>query len=99
MRTMGLFLPLLALASCATPETRIRTALTDAGLSQRLSGCMAKRMAHELSLGQLLKLRSLGSIRGQNLTVSDYIRRAGALRDPETLRIVTFAGIGCSLTA
>jgi len=90
-------LPLLALSACATPETQIRTSLSDAGLSKPLSACMAKRMARELSLGQLLKLRSLGSIKGQKMPVSEYVRRARALGDPEILKIVTSAGIGCSL--
>ncbi len=92
----------LALASCATPETQIRTALSDAGLSQRMSGCMAKRMARELSVGQLLKLRSLGRLKGQkieSMTIGEYLRRARALGDPEILKIVTSAGIGCSLVA
>lgn len=95
-------LVLLALSACATPETQIRTALTDAGLSQRLSACMAKRMARELSLGQLLKLRSLGSVGNRplgSLTVGDYLHRARALKDPEILKIVSGAAIGCSLTA
>jgi hypothetical protein len=105
MRKLAL-LPVLAtlclLAACATPETQIRTALTDSGLSKPMSGCMSKRMARELSLGQLLKLRSLGSLKGQklgSLTIGEYLRRARALGDPEILKIVTSAGIGCSLTA
>jgi hypothetical protein len=99
MRPWFAILTPLALASCATPETQIRTSLTDAGLSKPLSGCMAKRMARELSLGQLLKLRSLGSIKGQKLPVSEYLRRARALGDPEILKIVSSAGIGCTLAA
>jgi hypothetical protein len=95
-------LPLLALTACATPETQIRTALTDSGLSKPMSGCMAKRMAKQLSIGQLLKLRSLGSLKDKpmgSLTIGEYLRRARALGDPEILKIVTTAGIGCSLTA
>jgi hypothetical protein len=42
----------LALGACATPETRIRTALTDAGLSKPIAGCMADRMVDRLSLFQ-----------------------------------------------
>jgi hypothetical protein len=101
-RTAILIAPLLALASCATPETQIRTALGDAGLSRPMSGCMAKRMAKQLSIGQLLKLRSLGSLKDKpmgSMTIGEYLRRARALGDPEILKIVTAAGIGCSLTA
>ena len=39
----------LALAGCATPETRIRTALTEAGLSKPVASCMADRMVDRLS--------------------------------------------------
>jgi hypothetical protein len=92
--------PLLALSACATPETQIRTSLADAGLSKSMSGCMAKRMARELSIGQLLKLRSLGSLKGQqlgSLTIAEYLRRTRALGDAQILKIVSTAGIGCSL--
>ncbi len=37
-------LTVLALSACATPETRIRTALMDAGLSQPIAACMADRI-------------------------------------------------------
>ena len=40
----------LALSACATPETRVRTALMDAGLSQPIAACMADRMVDRLSL-------------------------------------------------
>ena len=34
----------LALSACATPETRVRTALMDAGLPQPIAACMADRI-------------------------------------------------------
>lgn len=40
----------LALAGCATPETRLRTGLNNAGLSKAMSACMAERMVDRLSL-------------------------------------------------
>lgn len=92
----------LAAAACATPETRVRTALVDAGLSQRVAGCMAERMVDRLSLPQLRRLQSLSSLRGtrvEELSVSELLRRVRALKDPEILSVVTSAGIGCAIAA
>lgn len=50
---------LLALSVCATPETRIRSALMDAGLSKPIAACMADRMVDRLSLVQLNRLNGL----------------------------------------
>lgn len=92
----------LATAACATPETRVRTALVDAGLSQRVAGCMAERMVDRLSLLQLRRLQSLSSLKGtrvEELSVSELLRRVRALKDPEILSVVTSAGIGCAIAA
>ena len=43
----------LMLGGCATPETRLRTGLNNAGLSKAMSACMAERMVDRLSLLQL----------------------------------------------
>ncbi|MEY3878121.1 MAG: hypothetical protein RLZZ191_1804, partial [Pseudomonadota bacterium] len=56
----------LALSACATPETRVRTALMDAGLSQPIAACMADRIVGRLSLIQLNKLSGLKKLRGQD---------------------------------
>jgi type IV pilus biogenesis protein CpaD/CtpE len=57
----------LALSACATPETRVRTALMDAGLSRPIAACMADRMVDRLSLVQLNKLSGLKKLRGQDM--------------------------------
>jgi hypothetical protein len=95
-------IPLLTcvLASCATPETRIKTALIDAGLSVPISGCMAGRMVDRLSLGQLNKLRGLKKLREsdlQELSVNDFVKRTRSLQDPEILSVVTSSGVICAL--
>jgi len=102
MRRFILASSLLALASCATPESQIRTALVGAGLSKPVSTCMAGRMIDRLSVTQLLRLRSLSSLKGQpieRLTVAEFLHKVRALRDPEILGIVTSAGLRCALTA
>lgn len=92
----------LALSACATPETRIRTALMDAGLSQPIATCMAGRMVDRLSLIQLNKLNGLKKLRGQDMrkvTVEEFLRRTRALQDPEILGVTTSSGLICAVKA
>jgi hypothetical protein len=92
----------LALSACATPETRVRTALMDAGLSQPVAACMADRMVDRLSLIQLNKLSGLKKLRGQdmrNMTVEEFLQRTRALQDPEILGVTTSSGLICAVKA
>ena len=89
----------LALASCATPETRLKNALIEAGLSEPVSACMADRMVDRLSLLQLNKLRGLKKLRdvdAQKLSVSEFLKRTKSLQDPEILGVVTSSGVVCA---
>ena len=93
-------LPILALASCATPETRLRTGLRDAGLSPKMSECMADRMVNELSLWQLRKISSLGDLKDskfRELSVAEFIYKVRALKDPEILAETSKAAGACAL--
>ncbi len=90
----------LALSACATPETRIRTALMDAGLSQPMAACMADRMVDRLSLVQLNKLGGLKKLRSQDMrkvTVDEFLRRTRALQDPEILSVATSSAVICAV--
>ena len=92
----------LALSACATPETRVRTALMDAGLSRPIAACMADRMVDRLSLVQLNKLSGLKKLRGQDMrrvTVEDFLKRARSLQDPEILGVVSSSGLICAIKA
>lgn len=92
----------LALSACATPETRVRTALIDAGLSKPVASCMADRMVDRLSLIQLNKLSGLKKLRGQDvrkLTVDEFLKRTRSLQDPEILGVVTSSGLICAVKA
>lgn len=92
----------LALTACATPETRVRTALIDAGLSKPIATCMADRMVDRLSLIQLNKLSGLKKLRGQNMrkvTVDEFLKRTRSLQDPEILGVVTSSGLICAVKA
>jgi hypothetical protein len=98
----ALLLPLLALSACATPESRVRSALLNAGLSRPVSTCMAQRMVDRLSLGQLQRLSRLSELREtriRELTVGEFLKRTRALGDPEILAVVTTAGLGCAIAS
>jgi hypothetical protein len=90
----------LALSACATPETRIRTALMDAGLSQPMAACMADRMVDRLSLVQLNRLGGLKKLRSQDMRkvpVDEFLRRTRALQDPEILSVATSSAVICAV--
>jgi len=95
-------LMLLALSACATPETRIRSALMDAGLSKPIAACMADRMVDRLSLVQLNRLNGLKKLGGQDIrkvTVEEFLRRTRSLQDPEILGVATSSGLICAIKA
>lgn len=92
----------LSLSACATPETRVRTALIDAGLSKPIASCMADRMVDRLSLIQLNRLSGLKKLRGQDMrkvTVDEFLQRTRSLQDPEILGVVTSSGLICAVKA
>jgi type IV pilus biogenesis protein CpaD/CtpE len=92
----------LALSACATPETRVRTALIDAGLSKPIASCMADRMVDRLSLIQLNKLSGLKKLRDKDLrklSVDEFLKRTRSLQDPEILGVVTTSGLICAVKA
>lgn len=89
----------VALAACATPETRVRSGLMSAGLSAPVSACMADRMVDRLSLGQLNKLNGLGKLRKRkagDVTINEFVKQTRALQDPEILGVVTSSGVICA---
>ena len=99
---LGSLTLLLALSACATPETRIRIALTDAGLSKPIAACMADRMVDRLSLAQLNRLNGLKKLHGQDMrkaTLEEFLRRTRSLQDPEILSVATSSGLICAIQA
>jgi hypothetical protein len=92
--------PLLLLAACATPEARLRTGLTDAGLPPALSQCMAREMAPRLSLRQLLRLRDLSRVGERDPRRADidgYLHRVRALGDGGIWSVASMAAAHCAL--
>src|SRR3546814_4561603 len=69
----------LALAGCATPESKVRSRLIGLGVSPPMAGCMADRMVDRLSYAQLRRLGELGGLAKHD--VRDM--RVGELRSEE----------------
>ncbi|HNW17187.1 MAG TPA: hypothetical protein PKK17_01635 [Sphingorhabdus lacus] len=102
MRSALVAVSVLALSACATPETRVRTALMDAGLSKPIASCMADRMVDRLSLIQLNKLSGLKKLRNKDvrkLSVDEFLKRTKSLQDPEILGVVSSSGLICAVKA
>ena len=91
---------LASLSACATPETRVRDGLVDAGLSRPLASCMAARMVDRLSLMQLRRIGRLGDLRDENpreMTVDQFLHRARALGDPEIWAVMSSSAAICAI--
>lgn len=102
MKAVAALAVVMTLSACATPETRVRTALVDAGLSKPIASCMAGRMVDRLSLIQLNRLSGLKKLRGQDIrkvTVDEFLKRTRSLQDPEILGVVTSSGLICAIKA
>jgi hypothetical protein len=100
-RTLTLILPFLALSACATPQTRLRTGLMNAGLGAKQSACMADRMVNKLSLIQLRRiasLRNFGKERIGDMTIDRFMHNIRSLEDTEILTVTTRAALGCAIS-
>ena len=82
-------------SACATPESRLRNGLIEAGLSEPIAGCMAERMVDRLSLMQLRRLADLKHA-GRAESLEAWLHRVRALRDPEIWTITTRAAALCA---
>ena len=88
----------LGLPACAQTiaESRVRSALVDAGLGERNAGCMAERMVERLTIDQLKKLERLKAREGEsdsNLSLNQYLERVRRVGDAEVIA-VTAASAG-----
>ena len=90
----------MALVGCATPETRVRTGLINAGLARPLATCMATRMVDRLSLLQLRRigrLSELGERPAGGLTADQFLHRARALGDAEIWAVMSSSAAICAI--
>jgi len=92
----------LATAGCVQKiaESRVRTALVEAGLSDRNADCMAGRMVDRLTIGQLRKLESLKARAGERerpVTIGEYIERVRRVGDSEVIAVTASSAGLCAV--
>lgn len=95
MRLALAALVLLALGGCAQQiaESRVRSALVDAGLSDRDANCMARRMVDRLTIEQLRKLEAL---KGDKRSIGEYLRAVRRVGDPEAITVTASSAVLCT---
>lgn len=91
----------LALGGCAQviAEPRVRSALQDAGLSERNASCMAGRMVDRLTIGQLRKLEALGPRNGearQPASLGEFVGRVRRVGDAEVIGVTASSAALCA---
>jgi len=99
LRSAGLIglasLGALAAAGCVekVAESRVRTALVEAGLGEETSTCMARRMVDRLTIAQLRKLKAL---QGPRRTVPQYVDAVRRIGDREVLEVTASSAALCA---
>jgi hypothetical protein len=97
---LSMVVPLILLSGCATPESRLASGLSEAGLGKSASACLAREMAGDLSLGQLIKVSKLGAFREKSIrsmSMTEFLKSTRALQDPAILKIATIAATTCAI--
>ena len=93
MRTMATAVA-ITVAACTPSKLaygQVKSAMIDAGLSEKNSACMAERMTDRLSLGQLQKLKQL---KGEKRSLGDYVGAVRRVGDSEALAVTaSFAAL------
>lgn len=95
MRSLGIAIAVFSLAGCAgqIAESRVRSALIDAGLSERNADCMAGRMVDRLTISQLRKLEAL---RGEKRSIADYVIAVRQVGDAEVISVTASSAALCA---
>lgn len=85
----------LALSGCVEKiaESRVNSALVDAGLPRDISACMAHRMVDRLTISQLRKLRAL---QGPKRTVAQYVEAVRRVGDRDVLEVTASSAALCA---
>ena len=101
MRRLTVILGAAALAGCAQTiaESRVRSALEQAGLSEPHARCMAGRMVDRLTIDQLRKLEALGPREGEPrrpVGLADFVERVRRVGDPEVVAVTASSAGLCA---
>ena len=84
------------LAACSPSKLafgQVKSAMIEAGLSERNSACMATRMTDRLSLIQLNKLRQL---KGDKRSLFDYVAAVRKVGDAEAIEVTASSAALCA---
>lgn len=94
-RWLFLLAGLMIMVGCVQKiaESRVRSALIDAGLSERNSDCMAHRMVDRLTISQLRKLEAL---RGEKRSLAEYILAVRRVGDVEVIGVTASSAALCT---
>lgn len=82
----------LAVGASAYATWRIRSALIEAGTSDRVAACIAERMVERLSFAQLAKLRALED---DKPTLDAWLGSARQVGDREIILVATSSAVLC----
>ncbi len=92
----------LAISGCVQTiaESRVRSALVDAGLNDGTADCMAERMVDRLTIDQLKKLERVKARPGEKergLSLSDYLARVRRVGDAEVVAVTASSAGLCAI--
>ncbi|QWC56365.1 hypothetical protein F7D01_04025 [Erythrobacter sp. 3-20A1M] len=79
-------------------ESRVRSALLDAGLSRNNADCMAERMVDRLTIDQLKKLEGMKARRGESdkpTSLRDFVNRVRRVGDGEVVTVTASSAALC----
>ena len=85
----------LTLSACVEQikESRVKSALTEGGLSDALSACMAHRMASKLSIKQLRSLQKVN--RAPRHTISEFVAALRQNGDADAIEVTASSAALC----
>jgi hypothetical protein len=101
IRLAGAAAALLVLGGCvqAIAQSRVETALRNAGLSSHNAGCMAERMVDRLTIDQLKRLEALRPQAGEPArptTLAEYVERVRRVGDAEVVAVTASSAALCA---
>ena len=99
---VALLIVTLATGGCVQKiaESRVRTALVEAGLSQRNADCMAARMVDRLTTGLLGTVEcgpARAGERARPVTIGQYIERVRRVGDSEVIAVTASSAGLCAV--
>lgn len=80
-------------AAPAYAEWRLRDEMVKAGVRDKVAGCIAGRIAHQLTTRQLLKL---GALAEEKRSLREWRHAAEKMDDPDIAIVATSSAVLCS---